>query len=191
MYFRLHAGQIRQVRHDHDHQHKYALYGDCRRNPAGIHHFQPLLQPPAGRLHSASPSLFISQGEFRKWNGNLSGFDDYVENTPQAFMHFSFEASDHNVVITDIQVNGHVRQCKRAQFAVLTQPLTGAFEISADLLCVCTHTDIVTRTLLYLYERCSGRQAHQPLPSHGPADSHGNPSQSRRRGRPGKLSISS
>jgi elongation factor 2 kinase len=42
-------------------------------------------------------------GEYRKHNNNFGFVSDVERNTPQAFSHFSYEFSDHKILICDIQ----------------------------------------------------------------------------------------
>jgi hypothetical protein len=42
------------------------------------------------------------EGEFRKYSNN-DGLTQHNRNTPQAFSHFTYEKSDHQLVIVDIQ----------------------------------------------------------------------------------------
>eukprot|EP01105_Mastigella_eilhardi_P016939 TRINITY_DN3889_c0_g1_i1.p1 TRINITY_DN3889_c0_g1~~TRINITY_DN3889_c0_g1_i1.p1 ORF type:complete len:356 (-),score=65.46 TRINITY_DN3889_c0_g1_i1:255-1322(-) len=50
---------------------------------------------------------FIS-GEYRKHNNNFGYVNDEERNTPQAFSHFTYEASNHQLLICDIQGVGDV-----------------------------------------------------------------------------------
>ena len=44
------------------------------------------------------------EGEYKKYNNNWNWADD-ERNTPQAFSHFTFEQSEHRILVCDIQVN--------------------------------------------------------------------------------------
>lgn len=43
------------------------------------------------------------QGDYRKHNNNCGYVSDLDRNTPQAFSHFTFEASNHEILVVDIQ----------------------------------------------------------------------------------------
>ena len=42
-------------------------------------------------------------GEYRKHNNNYGFVSDEERNTPQAFSHFTYEASNHSLIVCDIQ----------------------------------------------------------------------------------------
>jgi len=42
-------------------------------------------------------------GEYRKHNNNFGSVSDDERNTPQAFSHFTYEASNHELLAVDIQ----------------------------------------------------------------------------------------
>ena len=42
-------------------------------------------------------------GDYRKHNNNRGYVSDDERNTPQAFSHFTYEASNHRIIICDIQ----------------------------------------------------------------------------------------
>lgn len=43
------------------------------------------------------------EGTYRKWNNNFGFVSEDERNTPQAFSHFSYESSNHRLLICDIQ----------------------------------------------------------------------------------------
>ena len=55
---------------------------------------------PAGRLVNVEPFIV---GDYRKHNNNCGYVSDLERNTPQAFSHFTFEASNHEILVVDIQ----------------------------------------------------------------------------------------
>lgn len=42
------------------------------------------------------------EGEYRKYSNN-DGLTQFNRNTPQAFSHFTYEKSNHEIVVVDIQ----------------------------------------------------------------------------------------
>lgn len=51
-------------------------------------------------------------GDYKKYNNNWDWSDDQ-RNTPQAFSHFTWEASNNRLLICDIQVPSHSRYLPR------------------------------------------------------------------------------
>ena len=43
------------------------------------------------------------EGQYRKWNNNFGFVSEDERNTPQAFSHFTYESSNHTLLICDIQ----------------------------------------------------------------------------------------
>lgn len=61
----------------------------------------------------------LPTGQYRKWNNNFGYVSDVVRNTPHAFSHFTYEASDHRILICDIQVCVFVRSRVRSECELL------------------------------------------------------------------------
>lgn len=65
---------------------------------------QPVLEhyePPGPQLLAVEPLL---EGEYRKYNNNMDWIESTLaRNTPQAFSHFSYEASGEEILICDVQ----------------------------------------------------------------------------------------
>jgi hypothetical protein len=53
--------------------------------------------------------IFI-EGPYRKHNNNFGYVSEDERNTPQAFSHFTYEVSNHTVLICDIQVSNRSQQ---------------------------------------------------------------------------------
>lgn len=53
-----------------------------------------------GALCAVEPYI---PGEYRKHNNNFGSVSDDERNTPQAFSHFTYEASNHRLLAVDIQ----------------------------------------------------------------------------------------
>ncbi|GAB9476091.1 Protein-kinase-like protein [Globisporangium polare] len=88
------------------------------------------LMPPSGDDDPSEMTLsgticgvepFIA-GEYHKHNNNFGFVSDFERNTPQAFSHFTYEASGHQILVVDIQgVGDHytdpqIHTCRGKEF---------------------------------------------------------------------------
>ncbi len=83
--------------------HYASLYN--KYSPPRLVHFIPafqieLCERPGSPLFSVEP--YIS-GDYVKHNNNYGDVEEDSRNTPQAFSHFTFEASDRKLLVVDIQ----------------------------------------------------------------------------------------
>jgi len=56
-------------------------------------------------LHLINSFFFYKKGEYIKYNSNSGFVEDSKQcrHTPQAFSHFTFERSGHEIIVVDIQ----------------------------------------------------------------------------------------